>query len=143
MTTDSPATPNEHADAHGPSHQRLFVYVFIALLGLTAVSFAIANSALMKTPAIGWAAMMAVSVGKAFLVIAFFMHLKWETNWKFVLTIPATVMSVLICLVLIPDIMFRTEDYSHTRRTHAAEPITHEQLEAVLPQGPPKTPDAG
>ena len=37
--------------------------------------------------------MMAVSCTKAMLVIMFFMHLKWEANWKWVLTVPASVMS--------------------------------------------------
>lgn len=108
---------------HAKSHVKLFAIVFVALLGLTVVSFGVANSSLMDTPAIGWAAMMAVSCAKAFLVIAFFMHLRWETNWKFVLTIPATVMSILLCLVLIPDIMHRSEDYNRMRRKFAAEPI--------------------
>ena len=35
--------------------------------------------------------MMAVSCTKAMLVIMFFMHLLWEANWKWVLTIPASV----------------------------------------------------
>ncbi len=33
--------------------------------------------------------MMAVSCTKAMLVILFFMHVKYEANWKYVLTIPA------------------------------------------------------
>lgn len=111
-----------HAHEEHPSHLRLFLIVFGMLMGLTLLSFAIANSSIMDTPAIGWAAMMAVSCAKAFLVIAFFMHLKWETNWKFVLTIPASIMSILICLILIPDIMQRVEDYSHSRWTYAPTP---------------------
>ena len=39
-------------------------------------------------PQIGWAFMMAVSCTKAMLVILFFMHVKYEANWKYVLTIP-------------------------------------------------------
>ena len=35
-----------------------------------------------------WAFMMAVSCTKAMLVILFFMHVKYEANWKYVLTIP-------------------------------------------------------
>ena len=40
--------------------------------------------------------MMAVSCTKAMLVIMFFMHLLWEANWKWVLTIPATFMSMFL-----------------------------------------------
>ena len=123
-TIDSESNPSESTHAEHPSHMRLFLMVFGLLMGLTLVSFGIANSSIMDTPAIGWAAMMAVSCAKAFLVIAFFMHLKWETNWKFVLTIPASIMSVLICLILIPDIMQRVENYDHSRWTFAPTPNT-------------------
>ena len=30
------------------------------------------------------------------LVIMFFMHLMWEANWKYVLTIPASMMSIFL-----------------------------------------------
>lgn len=123
--TEDQSTSTEGGEPHQhQSHARLFLAVFGMLMGLTLLSFAIANSPLMDTPAIGWAAMMAVSCAKAFLVITFFMHLKWETNWKFVLTIPASVMSILVCLILIPDIMHRVEHYNHSRMTYAAEPNT-------------------
>ena len=42
-----------------------------------------------RQPQVGWAFMMAVSCTKAMLVILFFMHVKYEANWKYVLTIPA------------------------------------------------------
>ena len=51
--------------------------------------------------------MMAVSCAKAALVMLFFMHLKYEANWKYVLTIPAAIMSVLLMLLLVPDIGWR------------------------------------
>lgn len=124
-TSDQVSHENEMPSSHAhASHLRLFIVVFLGLLGLTLVSFAIANSPLMQTPVVAWIAMIAVSCAKAFLVIAFFMHLRWEANWKFVLTIPASVMSILIVLILIPDIMYREVDYNHVRRTYAADPYT-------------------
>ena len=51
--------------------------------------------------------MMAISCTKAMLVIMFFMHLLWEANWKWVLTIPATFMSIFLMLMLVPDIGWR------------------------------------
>jgi cytochrome c oxidase subunit 4 len=47
------------------------------------------------------------------------MHLIWEANWKYVLTIPASFMSLLIILLLIPDIGRRTHMYSEERWRHA------------------------
>lgn len=98
----------------------LFTTVFVMLVILTAVSFAVANSSIMDHPTRGWLAMMVISVAKALLVILFFMHLKWETGWKYVLTIPSAVMSTLLVLVLIPDIGNRTEAYSRQRQRYAA-----------------------
>ena len=58
-------------------------------------------------PAVGRAFMMAVSCTKAMLVILFFMHVKYEANWKYVLTIPAAIMSIFLMLMLVPDVGMR------------------------------------
>ncbi len=109
--------------SHGSTGK--FLTVFVGLLFLTAISFTVGNNeAIMSTPAIGWTIMMAVSCAKAMLVMLFFMHLKWEANWKYVLTIPASIMSIFLLLMLFPDIKNRTENYSNTRWLHAATPAT-------------------
>jgi caa(3)-type oxidase subunit IV len=112
---------------HGDEHAkhggiRKFSMVFLCLLGLTAISFAVASSPIMDTPAVGWTIMIAVSCAKALLVISFFMHLIWEANWKYVLTIPASIMSLFLLLMLSPDVGMRTRRYSEARWLHAAEP---------------------
>jgi cytochrome c oxidase subunit 4 len=101
-----------------------YLTVFVALLVLTAISFAVGNSQSLRenSPAVMWAMMMAVSCAKAMLVILFFMHLIWEANWKYVLTIPASLMSVFLLLMLIPDVGRRTETYSNQRWLHAPRP---------------------
>jgi cytochrome c oxidase subunit IV len=121
-----------HADLHGheihehhaPGGVGKYVIVFIALLVLTAISFAVGNSQTLRenSPGAMWAMMMAVSCAKAMLVILFFMHILWEANWKYVLTIPATMMSLFLLLMLIPDIGRRTSKYSEERWLHAAQP---------------------
>lgn len=116
---------------HGPAHEHgthpppglgKYLAVFGALLVLTLISFGIASSPIMDTPAIGWTGMMTVSVCKALLVVLFFMHLRWEANWKYVLTIPASIMSLFLLLMLVPDVGMRTRWYSEERWYHAAEP---------------------
>jgi len=52
----------------------------------------------------------------------FFMHLKWEADWKYVLTIPASVMSVFLVLALVPDI---------GRRVNGFYPYSDHRLEYV------------
>ena len=71
--------------------------------------------------------MMAVSCAKALLVILFFMHLKWEANWKYVLTIPAAMMSVFLVLMLVPDVGCRYNHYTEERLLHAAEAVEHDE----------------
>jgi cytochrome c oxidase subunit 4 len=121
---NSDATEAEHEQPHGEHHgsMKLFVGVFILLLFLTTCSFLAANSFLMNTPSVGWAVMMSISCAKAALVICFFMHMLWEASWKFVLTIPASMMSIILVLMLVPDIGRRTHYYSESRWRYAAEP---------------------
>ena len=99
-----------------------YLAVFACLLVLTAISFWLGSSSIMETsPMIGRAGMMAVSCAKALLVMLFFMHLIWEANWKYVLTIPASLMSVFLVVMLKPDIAYRTEKYNLERWKHSAE----------------------
>ncbi|HEY2837976.1 MAG TPA: cytochrome C oxidase subunit IV family protein [Pirellulales bacterium] len=112
---------DSHTDDHGIAK---YVYVFIALCVLTGASF-FTYSELWPyhhVPMVGRCFMMAVSCTKAMLVILFFMHLKYEADWKYVLTIPASIMSLLLIMALVPDVGMRVRRYSSERREHAAEP---------------------
>ena len=107
---------------------RVSLFVFLMLCVLTGLSFWVANSYLMENKVVGWAAMMLVSVAKALLVILFFMHLWWERAWKYVLTIPALFMGVLLVLLLVPDVGYRYMTYSKERRENAPEPAVSEPV---------------
>jgi cytochrome c oxidase subunit 4 len=120
---------------HGHSGVGKYVAVFVALVILTAISFAVGNSETLRhnSPGTMWAMMMAVSCCKAMLVILFFMHILWEANWKYVLTIPASMMSIFLLLMLIPDIGRRTEKYSEERWLYAPQPETAAEQEVHAP----------
>ena len=109
---------------HGHAGVGKYVVVFFALLVLTLISFAVGNweSLRHNSPGTMMATMMAVSCCKAMLVILFFMHMLWEANWKYVLTIPASMMSIFLLLMLVPDIGRRTTKYAEERWLYAAEP---------------------
>jgi len=109
---------------HGHAGVGKYLAVFVALLVLTGISFAVGNSDTLphNSPGTMWAMMMAVSCAKVMLVILFFMHLLWEANWKYVLTIPSAMMSIFLLLMLVPDIGRRTDRYSEERWLYAAEP---------------------
>jgi len=117
------AVAHDHED-HGGIAQ--YIYVFIALCLLTGASFFTYSSywPFPKQPKIGWAFMMSVSCTKAMLVILFFMHVKYEANWKYVLTIPAAFMSIFLILALVPDVGLRGHWASEEREQYMAEPRT-------------------
>jgi cytochrome c oxidase subunit IV len=109
---------------HHPDHFWLYMRVFAALIVLTGCSF-FAFSPLWpfhETPWIGMAFMFTVSCCKAFLVIAFFMHMRWEANWKYVLTIPTSIMAIFLMIMLSVDTGFRWLRLSEERKQFDAEP---------------------
>lgn len=128
-------TKSVDRDPSEKSNTKVFVFVFLMLCVLTALSFWVANSYLMENKVVGWAAMMMVSVAKAMLVILFFMHLWWERAWKYILTIPALFMGLLLVLLLVPDVGYRYLTYSKDRRENAPEPVVSEPTEgdSVIP----------
>lgn len=143
MTTPEPShgpltRPGDLADeaaAHPPhaSHGGLGVYlaVFVALCLLTTMSFLTYSPywPWRDEPQVGWAFMMAVSCTKALLVVLFFMHVLWEANWKYVLTIPAAMMAIFLTIMLVPDIGFRSRMVSQERLLHMARPSDEALLE--------------
>ena len=110
-------------ESHGGTKQ--YMMVFVALCVLTTMSFFTYSSywPFHSTPAVGWVFMMAVSCTKAMLVMLFFMHLMWEASWKYVLTVPASIMSMFLCLSLVGDVGQRTRYYQEERWIYAATPI--------------------
>ncbi|HTU27072.1 MAG TPA: cytochrome C oxidase subunit IV family protein [Pirellulales bacterium] len=124
--------PHAHGSAHdGHDHGGIakYIYVFIALCVLTGCSFFTYSSAwpFHHKPEIGWAFMMAVSCTKALLVILFFMHVKYEANWKYVLTIPAACMSIFLVCALVPDVGLRNRSASQEALSYMAAPEDNAQ----------------
>jgi cytochrome c oxidase subunit 4 len=154
MTHDAPSShePHGHHDAHAAPHGvTIYVMVALALVFLTACSY------WTYTPlwpfgdevAIKRVWMMAVSCTKAMLVILFFMHLKWEANWKWILTVPASMMSLLLVLALVPDVGLRFFTTTHSnpsrqRLTYAAdEGVVVSEEGTIAGEDPEEHADAG
>ena len=123
--------PDSHGDDHAHGGLGKYLMVGAGLAVLTTISFVVGGSeALMKgAPQVGWTVMIAVSCMKAMLVMLFFMHLIWEADWKYVLTVPASIMSLFLMLMLVPDIGLRGRWYSEERKLHAAEPADPDAVE--------------
>jgi cytochrome c oxidase subunit 4 len=131
-----PASHSVHDQEHSHGSFALYMAVFGGLIVLTCVSYWLGNSSIKVTmPASAWAGMMAVSCGKALLVVLFFMHLKWEANWKYVLTVPAMMMSVFLVCMLIPDVGMRMRRYAEERVIHAARMNALESATTAADQG--------
>jgi cytochrome c oxidase subunit 4 len=47
---------------------------------------------------------LSVAMAKALFVMTYFMHLKFEGNWKFVLLAPTAILAVGLPMALLPDI---------------------------------------
>jgi cytochrome c oxidase subunit 4 len=129
-----PIGHDSHAEAsHGGIGK--YLLVFVALCVLTTCSFLTYFDFWREhvSSHASRAMMMAVSCTKAMLVIMFFMHLLWEANWKWVLTIPATFMSIFLTLMLVPDIGMRQNNgfahYSEERLLYAPDPQSIEKTE--------------
>jgi len=121
---------DDHDDhAHGGIGK--YIAVFVALCFLTTMSFLTYSAAWpwRDQPEVGWAFMMAVSCTKAMLVVLFFMHVWWEANWKYVLTIPAAMMALFLVIMLVPDIGLRNRMVSQERAIHMARPADLRLLE--------------
>ncbi|NIL97299.1 MAG: hypothetical protein GTO53_06830 [Planctomycetales bacterium] len=112
-------TPHEH---HQHGSIGTYMAVFVALCVLTGASFFTYSPLWPFSDHVAWAFMMAVSCTKAMLVILFFMHLKYEANWKYVLTVPATFMSIFLVLMLVPDVGLRMRRASEERLRYMAVP---------------------
>ena len=88
-------------DDHATHHVN-YLAIFFVLCGCTALS--VIFDVLHMPKALTILLVMAVASAKAACVMAFFMHLKFEGNWKYVLLAPTTILAIGLPLALFPDI---------------------------------------
>ena len=142
-----------HDTAHGheanETHHVNYAVIFGVLCICTVLSVVFDSiSALPKALLI--VLVLAVACTKALCVMMYFMHLKFEGNWKFVLLAPTTILAIGLPLSLFPDIgrsyyinvapqtgvwaseISEYEAAHHAAEAHAAE--SAEPAEAVTPQ---------
>jgi len=80
-----------------------FVYVWVALLVMTGVEVLLAYE---QVPTlIMLTALLGLSIIKAALIIAYFMHLKFERLSLFLTLFPMLVLCIILMLVFMPDSM--------------------------------------
>jgi cytochrome c oxidase subunit 4 len=100
----TPATDTLPADPHADTSHVNYASIFIALCILTVVSVAADMLPIGHFIILLVAVALSVSIVKASLVMLYFMHLKFEQNWKYVLLAPTITLALGLPLSLISDI---------------------------------------
>lgn len=90
------------SDTHGHSMEKTYYKVFFGLLVFTTGTFLLAENLHNKLAAI--VAVLLIATVKATLVGMFFMHLKFEGKWKYVLLLPTIILAIVMVCALLPDI---------------------------------------
>ncbi len=114
---------HEHDESHGAAYFR----VFLALCVFTAISV-IADVVHLPSKVMLGAIVLAVAVAKALCVMMFFMHLKFERAWKYLLLAPTIILAIALPLSLRPDIgeTYYTPDVQQLRDYPEHEASLHE-----------------
>ncbi len=89
----------DHSE-HSHPHVNYFS-IFIILCVCTAISVVFDLVHLPKSFLVF--AVLAVAVAKASFVMTYFMHLKFEGNWKFIILMPTAILAIGLMIALAPD----------------------------------------
>lgn len=89
--------------AHEHKHHVNYFYIFLALCVLTALSVVTDVIEFESKLALAFI-VLAVATAKALFVMMYFMHLKFEGNWKYLLLAPTIILAMAIPAALGPDI---------------------------------------
>lgn len=114
-----------HGDHGSHPHVNYFA-IFIALCVCTLLSIVFD---LFKSPSLKWviiSLVMAVACAKAMFVLRYFMHLKFEGNWKFIVLLPTTILAIGLIFALAPDIglhYYQPDVPQNREKAPAAAPV--------------------
>ncbi len=89
--------------AENGSHHPNYFLIFLALCGLTGLSV-VFDLVEFEDRIFLVVAVLAVATAKALFVMTYFMHLKFEGRWKFVLLAPTIILAMGLPMALLPDI---------------------------------------
>lgn len=95
---------SETEHTHDKNHAVNYLTIFGALCVLTVVSVATDFLPIGNLTVIIAILALAVATVKASLVLMYFMHLKFEKHWKFILLMPTVLLAIGLPLALISDI---------------------------------------
>ena len=99
----TPAASHGHADHGAHPHVNYFA-IFIALCVCTGISILLDLFEVHSLRYVIAFLVLSVAVAKALFVLTYFMHLKFEGNWKFIILMPTTILAIGLMVALTPDI---------------------------------------
>ena len=99
----TPAAAHGHADHAAHPHVNYFA-IFIALCVCTGISILLDVFEVHSLRFVIAFLVLSVAVAKALFVLTYFMHLKFEGNWKFIILMPTTILAIGLMVALTPDI---------------------------------------
>jgi cytochrome c oxidase subunit 4 len=88
---------------HQAAHHVRYGLIFAALCVCTGLSV-VFDLVSFESKAVIIVLVLAVAVAKALFVMLYFMHLKFEGNWKYVLLAPTVILAIGLPMALLPDI---------------------------------------
>ncbi len=108
MAETTKMSPSEIAAEHATESHAPYLKVFMALAVLTAVEYYYA--AIFKDHfGVLVLGLLFLAVIKAGLVGWYFMHLKFEGNWVYIMLVPAMILATIIVMALTPDMVLKPE----------------------------------
>jgi len=124
------------------THHVNYLAVFFVLCGCTGLS--VLFDVLSMPKGVTIVLVLAVACAKAMFVMLYFMHLKFEGGWKYVLLAPTVVLALAVPAALAPDIAFKYYDPQAPQAKALAEQEAEEVKLAspVAPAGVPTPPAA-
>ena len=127
----------DHALPESHPHVKYWL-VFLALCVCTAISAAL--DLVHLNPLFLVFAVLAVAVAKAMFVMTYFMHLKFEGRWKFVILMPTAILAVGLMIALAPDMAMHYYEYDAMQTRHVAhdpEKVTEHGGETEMSEDKP------
>ncbi|WP_437202662.1 cytochrome C oxidase subunit IV family protein [Planctomicrobium sp. SH664] len=113
--------------AHSESHPHVNYFgIFMALCVCTALS--VVFDVVHLTPWLLVIFVLAVAAAKALFVLTYFMHLKFEGRWKFIILAPTAILAVGLMTALAPDMAlhYYTNEAPQAKAYRAAHGDSHE-----------------
>jgi len=92
---------SEHQEQSHVS-SKVYLSVFLLLCGCTIASWLV-DELQMNSAALLIVSVLAIATLKAGCVVLYFMHLKFERNWKYVLLLPTICLAAGLPMALLPD----------------------------------------